>query len=70
MQLHDIVSAENSWYLLNPEAYGFYRVNYDYNNWLQLKDQLFANAAKIGLRAKVHILDDAFTFAKYIDIFY
>lgn len=34
---------ENGYLLANLDVLGFYRVNYDENNWNMIKDQLLKN---------------------------
>ena len=33
----------NDWYIVNTYRYGFYRVNYDTDNWNRLANQLYKN---------------------------
>ena len=62
--------SSDGWYLLNPETYGFYRVNYDSDNWLQLHNQLLKDPSPIAVSARARLLDDAFTMAMYkCDVF-
>ncbi|XP_065213870.1 aminopeptidase Ey-like [Planococcus citri] len=51
------------WIIVNLGQFGYYRVNYDYNNWQALTDQLLSdhNAIDPVLRAK--LIDDALNLA-------
>uniref|UniRef100_A0A914VXW8 Aminopeptidase n=1 Tax=Plectus sambesii TaxID=2011161 RepID=A0A914VXW8_9BILA len=59
-----IFGPQQSWYLLNPQVYGMYRVNYDAANWNALQKQLLTNYTVIDVRARAQLLDDAFTLSR------
>lgn len=50
----------NSWVLVNLEASGYYRVNYDRRNWDLLADQLLRNHTVIPYITRTQLVDDAF----------
>ncbi|KAI5728487.1 hypothetical protein M8J77_016879 [Diaphorina citri] len=58
------VPDNNDWLIANLKEVGFYRVNYDAQNWALIAAQLSANPAKIHLLNRAQILDDAFTLAR------
>nr|XP_012221846.1 PREDICTED: thyrotropin-releasing hormone-degrading ectoenzyme isoform X4 [Linepithema humile] len=59
--LHDIDS--NDWIIVNLQQIGYYRVNYDEDNWQKLKHYLyFVNHTHISLYNRAQIVDDAFHF--------
>ncbi len=55
--------AADEWILANFEAGGYFRVNYDEENWALLADQLMRNHTAIPLLSRAQILDDAFVLA-------
>ncbi|XP_022079859.1 glutamyl aminopeptidase-like isoform X2 [Acanthaster planci] len=57
-------SDNDKWYVANYGEYGFYRVNYDPNNWKLLSNQLVANHSLIDIRDRAGLLDDAFNLAR------
>lgn len=62
--------TNTSWILINVRMTGFYRVNYDLQNWKLLKLQLEADRHKIPLTNRAQLLDDAFELAKIGDLNY
>lgn len=55
----------NSWYLMNPENIGYYRVNYDSDNWKALGNILNSDNYKLLPRvSRAALIDDAFNLAK------
>ncbi|XP_005446233.2 aminopeptidase N [Falco rusticolus] len=63
------VSRPN-WLLLNLNVSGYFRVNYDKENWEQLLSQLSTNHQIIPVINRAQIIDDAFNLAraKYINV--
>lgn len=60
----DLNHVENtSWILLNIDETGFYRVNYDLNNWQLLSNQLLFKPSEIPLSSRGQLIDDAFQLA-------
>ncbi|NXW96301.1 AMPE aminopeptidase, partial [Larus smithsonianus] len=49
---------------INPDHIGFYRVNYDRQNWDTLSDLLFSNHKNFSDADRAGILDDAFSLAR------
>lgn len=54
----------NGWFILNVNQTGFYRVNYDSNNWLLLTKQLVQDLNKIPRLNRAQLLDDVFSLAR------
>ncbi|KAA0193773.1 hypothetical protein HAZT_HAZT006109 [Hyalella azteca] len=59
LQIQDIPN-EQYWIIANVQRAGYYRVNYDTNNWLQLARQLQQNHLILTPSHRAQILDDAF----------
>ncbi|XP_011706295.1 PREDICTED: aminopeptidase N-like [Wasmannia auropunctata] len=60
----------NSWVIFNVQQVGYYRVNYDKNNWKMLIRHLkLKNFKKIHVINRAALLDDAFNLARagYVD---
>ncbi|NXX19078.1 AMPN Aminopeptidase, partial [Podargus strigoides] len=53
-----------SWLLLNLNVSGFFRVNYNQENWDQLLSQLSSNHQAIPMINRAQIIDDAFNLAR------
>uniref|UniRef100_A0AAR2LK22 Aminopeptidase n=1 Tax=Pygocentrus nattereri TaxID=42514 RepID=A0AAR2LK22_PYGNA len=58
------------WLLVNINCTGYYRVNYDEDNWNKLIDQLETNHDYIPLINRGQLIDDAFNLAraKYVNV--
>ncbi|KAL0271368.1 UNVERIFIED_CONTAM: hypothetical protein PYX00_008477 [Menopon gallinae] len=62
---------ENQFVLMNVEASGLYRVNYDERNWELLIDFLLSeNYSKISVINRVQIMDDLLDFARAGELSY
>ncbi|NWH69007.1 AMPN Aminopeptidase, partial [Geococcyx californianus] len=63
------VSSPN-WLLLNLNVSGYFRVNYNQENWNQLLNQLSTNHQDIPVINRAQIIDDAFNLAraKYVNV--
>ncbi|NXY50682.1 AMPN Aminopeptidase, partial [Ceuthmochares aereus] len=63
------VSSPN-WLLLNLNVSGYFRVNYNQENWNQLLNQLSTNHQVIPVINRAQIIDDAFNLAraKYVNV--
>ncbi|KAJ8022253.1 Glutamyl aminopeptidase [Holothuria leucospilota] len=59
-----VTGHESDWYIANFEQMGYYRVNYEENDWKALSDQLRANHTAIPITDRSGLLDDAFNLAK------
>ncbi|XP_046898582.1 aminopeptidase N-like [Hypomesus transpacificus] len=55
---------ENEWILANVNVSGYYRVNYDPDNWERLLNQLSTNHQVIPILNRAQIIDDAFNLAR------
>ncbi|NWY55925.1 AMPN Aminopeptidase, partial [Chionis minor] len=62
--------SSNSWLLLNLNVSGYFRVNYNLENWDQLLSQLSSNHQDIPVINRAQIIDDAFNLAraKYLNV--
>ncbi|NXR20827.1 AMPN Aminopeptidase, partial [Cinclus mexicanus] len=60
----------SSWLLLNINVTGYFRVNYNQENWDQLLNQLGTDQTVIPVINRAQIIDDAFNLAraKYVDV--
>ncbi|XP_050959974.1 aminopeptidase N [Labeo rohita] len=54
----------NEWVLVNLNITGYYRVNYDNENWERLLNQLNENHVVIPVINRAQIVDDAFNLAR------
>ncbi|KAM6301234.1 glutamyl aminopeptidase [Aegotheles albertisi] len=54
----------NSFVNVNPDHIGFYRVNYDSQNWAKLSNLLVGNHKNFSIADRAGILDDAFSLAR------
>uniref|UniRef100_A0A3B4GJX4 Aminopeptidase n=1 Tax=Pundamilia nyererei TaxID=303518 RepID=A0A3B4GJX4_9CICH len=57
-------ATQDQWVLANVNMVGYYRVNYDDDNWAKLLDVLQSNHQLIPLINRAQILDDAFNLAR------
>ena len=60
-EIPDPVSRNDSWILVNLESTGYYRVNYDVDNWQLLTQQLMSNFSVIPAISRAQLIDDAFS---------
>ncbi|XP_041970230.1 aminopeptidase N-like [Aricia agestis] len=61
----DIPGLENTeWYIVNKQQTGYYRVNYDIDNWKALAKVLFESHNIIHLLNRAQLVDDAFNLAR------
>ncbi len=54
------------WILGNVDFMGYYRVNYDRNNWLKLIQQLKTNHLVFSPTERAALVYDSFTFARSV----
>jgi hypothetical protein len=57
-------TKKNSWIIGNLQHSGYYRINYDKNNWNLLLDQLNTNHERIPAIHRAQLLDDSFNLGK------
>ncbi|XP_018019808.1 puromycin-sensitive aminopeptidase-like protein, partial [Hyalella azteca] len=57
-------TSPNKWVIVNLQQTGYYKVNYDANNWQQIIRQLKADHTKIDVSNRAQILDDALDLAR------
>ncbi|KAJ1180032.1 hypothetical protein NDU88_005257 [Pleurodeles waltl] len=62
--ISDFKLTGNDWLLVNIDVVGYYRVNYDQENWRRLLEQLDRNHSVIPLINRAQIIDDAFNLAR------
>lgn len=56
--------APHSWFLVNAEQMGLYRVNYDERNWRALISALDKNPEVFSSATKAQLIDDSFNLAR------
>uniref|UniRef100_A0A8C1HTT0 Aminopeptidase n=1 Tax=Cyprinus carpio carpio TaxID=630221 RepID=A0A8C1HTT0_CYPCA len=56
--------SDNNWVLANINVTGYYRVNYDNENWRRLLNVLQTSRQSIPVINRAQIIDDAFNLAK------
>ncbi|MEE6509259.1 hypothetical protein FKM82_025163 [Ascaphus truei] len=57
-------ASDDEWILININVTGYYRANYDVNNWNRLAEQLQKDPKALPVVNRVQLLDDAFTLTK------
>ncbi|KAK9496746.1 hypothetical protein O3M35_013032 [Rhynocoris fuscipes] len=60
----NIEVEENDWILFNVQSVGFYRVNYNKNNWNKIINQLKRNYAIFPPINRAQLIDDSFNLAR------
>lgn len=63
-KLHLNNANENDWIIGNIQHSGFYRVNYDLDNWNKLAKQLLDNNQLIHPINRAQLIDDAFNLGR------
>jgi len=66
-QLINIYSS-NDWILFNINEFGFYRVNYDNQNWNLIINGLKENSSQFPLVSRAQLIDDSFSLARSGDL--
>ncbi|KAG5839759.1 hypothetical protein ANANG_G00208350 [Anguilla anguilla] len=61
----NMTAAGAEWVLANLNVTGYYRVNYDLENWNRLLTQLNTNHQVIPVINRAQLVDDAFNLARY-----
>ncbi|XP_060801844.1 aminopeptidase N [Amyelois transitella] len=56
--------ADADWYIINKQQTGYYRVNYDEDNWRALAEELRSSYRNIHLLNRAQIVDDVFNLAR------
>ncbi|XP_039988747.1 aminopeptidase N-like isoform X2 [Xiphias gladius] len=66
----EFISKSGEWILANVNYTGYYRVNYNLENWERLLTQLETNPHRIPLMNRGQLVDDAFNLAraKLVDV--
>ncbi|XP_053898785.1 aminopeptidase N [Malaclemys terrapin pileata] len=59
-----VVTGASNWLLLNINVTGYFRVNYDQDNWNKLLTELGTNHEAIPVINRAQIIDDAFNLAR------
>ena len=54
---------KDQWVIFNVQQIGYYRVNYDHNNWNLLTQQLLTDHQLIHVNNRVQIVDDVLNLA-------
>lgn len=60
----------NHWFIVNVQQTGYYRVNYDADNWNRIIQQLKSDSSAIHVLNRASLLDDIFTLANAGDVSY
>uniref|UniRef100_A0A665W168 Aminopeptidase n=1 Tax=Echeneis naucrates TaxID=173247 RepID=A0A665W168_ECHNA len=60
----ELISSSGDWLLANVNCTGYYRVNYNPENWEALLTQLETNRSLIPLMNRMQLIDDAFNLAR------
>ena len=55
---------ETGWYIFNIREVGYYRVNYDEQNWNLITNQLISDHTAIGTMNRAQIMDDSLNLAR------
>ncbi|KAL7854473.1 hypothetical protein SRHO_G00166630 [Serrasalmus rhombeus] len=61
---HEPMRTNSEWVLANVNVSGFYRVNYDSQNWQRLLSQLTSDHSVIPVINRAQIVDDVFNLAR------
>lgn len=59
-----VQAADSDWLVANVEQMGYYRVNYDAQNWQLIIKQLTDDHTQIDVKNRAQIIDDAFSLAR------
>ncbi|XP_061386745.1 aminopeptidase N-like [Musca vetustissima] len=55
--------AKDEWLILNKQSTGYYRINYDEENWKLITEGLIQNPYKIHPRNRAQLMHDAYRFS-------
>nr|XP_022900472.1 aminopeptidase N-like isoform X1 [Onthophagus taurus] len=64
LQTQEVKDLKSKWVLLNYNYNGYYRVNYDLENWKMLINTLHENHLKIPIKNRGQLINDAFELAE------
>ncbi|XP_037538583.1 alanyl (membrane) aminopeptidase a [Nematolebias whitei] len=64
VRLEPFISKKGEWILVNVNCTGYYRVNYNPENWHRLLTQLETDPDRIPLMNRGQLIDDAFNLAR------
>lgn len=64
LEIIDVPNSSDGWLIGNLKHSGFYRVNYDQENWNRIINQLIQNHNEINSINRAQILDDTFNLGK------
>lgn len=62
------IRTSNDWILFNVNQFGFYRVNYDNQNWHLIMQGLKINSSQFPTVSRAQLIDDSFNLARSGDI--
>lgn len=60
----ELISKDGEWILANVNRIGYYRVNYDLENWERLLNDLETGQQRISTVNRIQLIDDAFSLAR------
>lgn len=63
------LNGSPSWVLFNSNAFGYYRVNYEESNWIELSKELHTTT-DMQVLSRVQIIDDVMTLARFGHVSY
>jgi len=59
-----VEALKDDFLIVNTQETGFYRVNYDEQNWQLIINQLKSNASEIHIINRAQLMDDALNLAR------
>ena len=67
--ISNITASDDEWIIINKDLGGFYRVNYDANNWGLIRQQLMTDHEVVVPNNRAQVLDDSLNIARAGKIF-
>lgn len=64
------VPESTNWIKINKNQVGFYRVNYEIDEWKKLSEALSKDLAPFSDADRAHLLNDAFSLAEAVQLDY
>lgn len=64
------VPKDTNWIKINKNQVGFYRVNYEIDEWKKLSEALLKDLASFSDADRAHLLNDAFSLAEAVQLEY